>query len=50
MLVVGDREAESNTVAVRTRGGEDLGTMSMDELAQRLADDIACRGLTTLED
>ncbi|MGI9341369.1 MAG: threonine--tRNA ligase [Gammaproteobacteria bacterium] len=50
MLVVGDREAESNTVAVRTRGGDDLGTMSMDELAQRLADDIAGRGLTNLED
>ena len=26
LLVVGDREAESKTVAVRTRSGKDLGT------------------------
>ena len=25
MLVVGDKEKEAETVAVRTRGGEDLG-------------------------
>jgi threonyl-tRNA synthetase len=31
LLVVGDREAESATVAVRTRRGEDLGAMTLDE-------------------
>ncbi|MES1946270.1 threonyl-tRNA synthetase / Ser-tRNA(Thr) hydrolase [Salinisphaera sp. C84B14] len=30
LLVVGDREVESNAVAVRTREGEDLGTMSVE--------------------
>jgi len=50
LLVVGDREAESNTVAVRTRGGEDLGTMSVGDVARRLDADVASRGLTALED
>ncbi len=36
LLVVGDREKESGAVAVRTRGGEDLGTMSVADFAQRL--------------
>ncbi|GAB4355571.1 MAG: threonine--tRNA ligase [Gammaproteobacteria bacterium] len=46
LLVVGDREVEENTVAVRTRGGEDLGSMALDAFAQHLAADIASRGLT----
>ena len=46
LLVVGDREVEESTVAVRTRGGEDLGTMSLDDFSQHLAADIASRGLT----
>lgn len=50
LLVVGDREAESNTVAVRTRSGEDLGSLSTDEFAQRLRTEVAGRGLATLED
>jgi len=32
MLVVGNREVETNTVTVRTRSGEDLGLMSIEEL------------------
>ena len=32
LLVVGDREMESNTVAVRTRAGEDLGVMTLSAL------------------
>jgi len=50
LLVVGDREAESNTVAVRTRSGEDLGSMSVDDLARRLHADIASRGLNDMND
>ena len=50
MLVVGDRELEMNTVAVRTRGGEDLGSMSIEAFATRLADEIASRGHAILED
>lgn len=36
ILVAGDREVEAQTVAVRTREGEDLGTMSLDELVGKL--------------
>ena len=50
LLVVGDREVENNTVAVRTRGGEDLGTMSLDELVSKLTDEIVCHGRSLLED
>jgi len=39
LLVVGDREKENGQVAVRTRGGEDLGTMSVAEFASRLRDE-----------
>jgi len=37
MLVVGGREAESGTVAVRLRTGEDLGAMSVADVAARIA-------------
>jgi threonyl-tRNA synthetase len=36
LLVVGDREKEDGTLSVRTRGGEDLGRMSVDAFAARL--------------
>lgn len=50
MLVIGDREVENRTVAVRTRGGEDLGTMSMEAFAEHLTAENASRGRTVLED
>jgi threonyl-tRNA synthetase len=37
LLVVGDRERDNGAVAVRTRAGEDLGTMSIQAFAERLA-------------
>ncbi|MGJ7461811.1 threonine--tRNA ligase [Halomonas sp. MA07-2] len=36
LLVVGDKEVEADSVAVRTRTGEDLGTMRVDDLIERL--------------
>ncbi|MFM9972287.1 MAG: threonine--tRNA ligase [Burkholderiales bacterium] len=36
LLVVGEKEKAANRVAVRSRGGEDLGTFSLDEFAARL--------------
>jgi threonyl-tRNA synthetase len=48
-LVVGDKEKETNTVAVRTRTGEDLGTMSIDELIAVLDRAIAERGRFGME-
>ena len=49
-LIVGAKEAETNTVAVRTRDGADLGSMTVDAFVQRLKQDIACRGRTILEE
>jgi threonyl-tRNA synthetase len=49
LLVVGGREVENGTVAVRTRGGEDLGTMTLAAFAERLHREIACRGRNILE-
>ena len=43
ILVVGDREVETSTVAVRTRGGEDLGSMPLDAFADRITAEIASR-------
>ena len=40
-LILGAREAENNTVAVRTRNGEDLGAMSLDAFISRLKEEIA---------
>ena len=50
LLVVGDREAETNCVAVRTRDGKDLGSIPVDEFAARLDTEIASRGRSALED
>ncbi|HVJ63279.1 MAG TPA: threonine--tRNA ligase [Tahibacter sp.] len=36
LLVVGDREKENGAVSVRLRSGEDLGSMTVDEFAERL--------------
>ncbi|VVE26636.1 threonyl-tRNA synthetase [Pandoraea horticolens] len=41
LVVVGDKEQEANTVAVRARGGVDLGVMPVDTLIERLAQDCA---------
>src|SRR5699024_2910767 len=40
LLVVGDREREAGTVAVRTRTGEDLGTMTLHAFAQRAQTEV----------
>ena len=44
LLVAGDREVEGGTVAVRTRAGEDLGSMTVEAFAERLAEDVGRRG------
>src|SRR5688572_20247035 len=49
LLVAGDREAGSNSLAVRTRNGKDLGAMSVDTIASKLAEEVASRGRTVLE-
>ena len=41
LLVVGDREKENGMLSVRTRGGEDLGSMTVDAFAARLREEGA---------
>ena len=49
LLVIGDREVETQTIAVRTRGGEDLGSMSVDQFSEVLNTAISRRGRQDLE-
>jgi len=44
LLVVGDKEVETGAVAVRTRTGEDLGTLSIEEFCEHLRQDVAQKG------
>ncbi|HJP04625.1 MAG: threonine--tRNA ligase [Chromatiales bacterium] len=50
LLVVGDREAGSNCVAVRTRDGKDLGSLPLAEFVERLDAEVASRGRSVMED
>ena len=43
LLVVGDKERQAGKVAVRARGGIDLGALSVDAFVERLSDDISTR-------
>jgi len=44
LLVIGDREVENASVAARSRGGEDLGSMSVEALTRRLSEESSQRG------
>ncbi|WP_127477107.1 threonine--tRNA ligase [Sulfurivermis fontis] len=50
LLVIGDREVEQQAVAVRTRGGEDLGSMTLEAFVERLTAETASRGRAFLEE
>ena len=43
MLVVGDREAQAKTAAVRLRSGEDLGAMPVEDVKSRILDEVQSR-------
>lgn len=43
LLVVGDREVKNQSVAVRSLSGEDLGTMSLNEVENKLMAEIKSR-------
>ena len=45
MLVMGDRDIENGTVSVRTRGGEDLGAMSLDAFAAMLKEEVDSKAI-----
>ena len=40
MLIIGDKEVETNTVSVRKRGGVDLGSMSVEEFTAMIKNEI----------
>ncbi len=40
MLIIGDKEVETNTVSVRKRGGVDLGSMSIEEFTAMIRNEI----------
>jgi threonyl-tRNA synthetase len=43
ILVVGDKEKEAGAVAVRARGNQDLGVMSLEAFCQKIASDISLK-------
>jgi threonyl-tRNA synthetase len=49
LLVIGDREVEMQTVAVRTREGVDLGSMPVTQFKELLAQAVSRRGRQDLE-
>ena len=50
LLVTGNREQENGTVAVRARDGTDLGSMPLEELAERFTVTIRARRSNLMED
>ncbi len=49
ILVVGEKERDNGTVAVRSRGNLDLGVMSIEDFSARMQEDIASRRLVGQE-
>jgi len=49
LLVVGDKEAQNGTLAVRTRSGEDLGSMTREAFRDRLTAEVASHGVVISE-
>jgi threonyl-tRNA synthetase len=49
LLIVGDREAEGGSVAVRARSGKDLGVMPLETVVSKLLAEIASHGHVSLE-
>ena len=48
LLVVGDREVENEAVAVRTREGNDIGSVNLEQFGQLLEQEVSSRGKTEL--
>jgi threonyl-tRNA synthetase len=47
-LVVGEKERQAGAVAVRSRGGLDLGVMPLEQFTSLLKEDVALRRNTGL--
>jgi threonyl-tRNA synthetase len=49
MLVIGARETESNTIAVRQRDGQDLGSISISEFIAKIKEQINNKSLNLIK-
>ncbi len=45
MIVVGDRDMENKTISVRTRAGEDLGAMSLEDFTAKLKEVVDSKAI-----
>lgn len=45
LVVIGDKEMAAGAVAVRARGGQDLGVMPLSSFIQRIQSDIASKSV-----
>jgi threonyl-tRNA synthetase len=50
MAIIGDREMDTQTVAIRTRDGKDLGAMALSALVDQLAREVEYKNHSTSED
>jgi threonyl-tRNA synthetase len=48
IVVIGDKEMQAGTVAVRARGGVDLGVMSHVDFAKHLSEEVAAKNNSPL--
>ena len=49
LLVIGEREAQEGKLAVRTRTGEDLGSLTLSAFVDRISAEVASHGIPVLE-
>lgn len=49
MLVIGGREAENNTIAVRQRDGQDLGAISISEFITKIKEQVETKSLNLIK-
>jgi len=49
MIIVGGREAENETISIRQRDGQDLGTMKLDEFINLITNQISKKALSLIK-
>ena len=49
MIIIGGREAENQTISVRQRDGQDLGTMTISEFTDKIKEQITSKSLTLIK-
>ena len=49
MIIIGGREAENQTISVRQRDGQDLGTMTLAEFTDKIKEQITSKSITLIK-